>query len=75
MITINSNGKVLRTCGCGVLIPLEDVRCLGCALLHGPDGRIWDIGTKHICMECPAEDCKYAFEDDPGDGLCPADYA
>jgi hypothetical protein len=75
MIEIKNN-NVMGICECGALIQVDDVRCPKCALVTGPDGAVWDMGTKHICASCPAArgDCKHAFEHDPGNGLCPADY-
>jgi hypothetical protein len=58
-----------KKCGCGeVLVGEFDVRCSKCDEHTG-------LGTKHVCFGCPGMDsCPWAWEDDPMDGLCPADY-
>ena len=66
----------INTCSCGQEISLTDIRCEGCSVATGLDGKEWFMGTEHVCMGCPgAEDCEHAFCEDLMDGLCPADHA
>lgn len=69
------NTKIMNICECGQPIEIPNIRCEECADVVDHLGNHWYIGTTHICLDCPSsETCAVAFEKDPGNGLCPADY-